>query len=138
MFGRVVTINVKYNRISKEKIKVLDNELMQFAIQCVHNNNLHALYTCWDWLKLRYEVLRDDKHECQCCKAQGKYTKATMVHHEKPVKEYPELAFSKIYVDEDGKERRQLISLCNSCHEEKHPARRLKAAKVRPITEERW
>lgn len=47
----------------------------------------------------------------------GKYSKAILVHHINHLKENPELAL-EIY-DKEGK--RNLISLCQSCHEEEHP-----------------
>lgn len=70
-------------------------------------------YRSHKWKKKREEVLELYHHECQRCKERGKLTKATTVHHEKPLKDYPELAF-EIFL-EDGTP--QLIPLCFDCHE---------------------
>jgi 5-methylcytosine-specific restriction protein A len=110
----------------------------QWVIQCVRDHNTHAFYTCWQWLLVRDEVLDDDKCECQDCKAKGKYAEATMVHHVKELKKFPELALCKYYVDDEGVEHRQLISLCDDCHKVRHPERRRKKEKRSFINEERW
>lgn len=112
---------------------------LEFIKQCIADDNVHAFYTCWAWLKLRAEVLAEDKNECQLCKKRGRYTRAKIVHHNKHVREYPELALSKVYIDEEGNEQRQLISVCNDCHEREHPERFQKNEnKKQPLTIERW
>ena len=98
-------------------------------------NRLHDFYTSSIWLKLRAEVLESDRHECQRCKKRGFYKRADTVHHEQYVKKYPELALSKTYIY-NGEERRNLTSLCHTCHEGVHDYRRMK--KQKPLTEERW
>lgn len=113
-------------------------DVTAFVRQCIADNNVHAFYTCWEWLRVRAEVLLADKYECQKCKARGKYKRATMVHHVKHLRDFPELALSKSYIDENGVEQRQLISLCNQCHEEEHPERKHSAEKIEPLTPERW
>lgn len=80
-------------------------------------------------------MLDDDKHECQMCKAKGKYKKATHVHHVNYVKIHPELALSKFYVDDNGAKKRNLISLCHDCHELTHGYRQ---DPKECLTEERW
>lgn len=109
-----------------------------FVKQCIADNNLHAFYTCSDWEKLRKEVLEADKYECQRCKSKGKYTKANTVHHDKHVREYPELALEKHYIDQHGNKQRQLISVCNDCHEKEHPNRFNKPKAKKLLTVERW
>ncbi len=89
----------------------------------------------WKWKRLRNEVLDDDKHECQWCKAKGLYAEATVVHHICYLDKHPELALSKFYVYLD-KEYRNLISLCRECHE-RHHEHGIKGKKE-PITKERW
>lgn len=98
-------------------------------------NNLHAFYTCSEWLRLREEVLQEYKHECQKCKGRGFYTKATHVHHVQYVRKHPELALSKTYIY-NGKQYKNLIPLCHNCHEEEHDHRQ--KTKKKPLTEERW
>ncbi len=108
-------------------------------VQLVQNDNIHAFYVCGQWRKLRRDILAEDKHECQCCKARGKYTRATHVHHVKHLREYPALALSKTYRDGQGYEHRQLISVCQECHETVcHPERMQRTQNAKPITAERW
>jgi Response regulator containing CheY-like receiver and SARP domains len=97
------------------------------------NNNIHGFYCCYAWKKKRKEILQNDKHECQYCKAKGKYTKATSVHHVKPVLKYPELAMEDIYTDNTGKHR-QLMSACKACHDKEDNKHRERM----PLTVERW
>lgn len=94
-------------------------------------------YLTREWRHLRKEVLSADKYECQYCKAKGKYTRATHVHHVKPIDRFPELRLCSYYIDERGIRRRQLVSCCRLCHEiEGHPER-LKHTKE-PLNQERW
>lgn len=78
-------------------------------------------YTTDAWRKLRRDALERDHYYCQKCLqkvAMGQKLKAndaTMVHHIKPRSLYPELE-----LDLDN-----LISLCDSCHNEEHPERGL-------------
>lgn len=64
------------------------------------------------WKKKRKYILKKrDKERCQLCKRYGRMVQATMVHHIKPLDEYPEL----------GLVNSNLISLCDSCHNKQHP-----------------
>lgn len=91
-------------------------------------------YTTYKWRKIRKEVLIEDKHECQDCKAKGWHTRAEHVHHEKPIEKYPELALEKYYTDGTGRHR-NLISLCEQCHMLRHDYQH---KPKEPLTEERW
>ena len=97
--------------------------------------NQHGFYLWKSWRNLREKVIEMDNHECQICKAKGKYSAAVIVHHIKHLDDRPDLALS-IYDDETGE--RQLISLCKQCHEDQHPdaLREIKIAQT--LTEERW
>lgn len=88
------------------------------------------------WQKCREQVLDYDRHECQICKAQGRYRRAVLVHHVKHLDARPDLALS-LFDPETGE--RQLLSLCKSCHELQHPEslRQFKPSKP-PLTPERW
>jgi 5-methylcytosine-specific restriction endonuclease McrA len=86
------------------------------------------------WLNVRDEVLDEDKHECQYCKTHGKYSKATIGHHQKHLRKYPELALSKTY-EEDGETKRNIVSVCRECHKLAHPH---SIKKAKPLTKERW
>ena len=96
-----------------------------------------ALFYWWpEWQRLRGDVLQLDRFECQHCKAKGRYSRATIVHHVKHLRDRPDLALS-IWDPDSGE--RQLVSLCNRGHEEEHPeALRKFEAKKEPLTAERW
>lgn len=73
------------------------------------------------WKRARQMALDRDVGLCVRCRDAGRYARdrhgrrvpvlATMVHHKKPLREYPELALS---LD-------NLESLCDRCHDEEHP-----------------
>ena len=107
---------------------------VDYVRKCIEDNHLIRFYTWSKWLNLRAEVLGDDKGECQTCKRRGIYTKATHVHHINHVRRHPELALVKMMPDG----RRQLISLCQACHELEHPERMRKKPYKKPVTSERW
>lgn len=112
----------------------MTQEDITFVKWCIIND-MHRFYTWSKWLKVRREVLEQDKNECQDCKEKGIYTRATTVHHNMYVKNNPELALEKYYVI-NGHKKRNLISLCFNCHEERHGYRKKNYHK--PLTEERW
>lgn len=60
------------------------------------------------WRRLRRQALERDHYLCQECLRHRRFTKATEVHHKKPVEKYPELAL----------ELDNLESLCWTCHEQ--------------------
>lgn len=92
-----------------------------------------------EWDAARAESFRLDRGECFLCRTRKRrYRKAVLVHHVKHLKERPDLALS-LFDPDTGK--RQLVSLCRSCHEDEHPERgwlRVGPASFRPVTEERW
>ena len=63
-----------------------------------------------DW---RDKVLRKAKYICIECARYGKRTPATVAHHIKPRKEYPELQ----YAVSNG------MALCEACHTKLEPRR---------------
>lgn len=107
---------------------------IDYVKQCI-KQDMHRFYVWAKWKELRRRVLDMDKHECQICKSHGNYTKATTVHHVNYVKMHPELALETWYTFQ-GKQRRNLISLCHDCHEEVHGYR--KKDQKEPLTQERW
>lgn len=111
--------------ISAEKLKRL--------VALIAAGEEYKFYSWQDWEKVRQEVLKLDRYECQRCKAKGRYRRAVLVHHVKHLKDRPDLALS-IW---DGDER-QLVSVCKQCHEELHPESQRRYPLARPITEERW
>lgn len=104
-------------------------------------DKMDKFYKSKHFIHLKNEVLREQHYECQRCKEHGTLTivradgsKSGVVHHVKEVKKHPELALSKYYTDDNNKEQRQLIVLCNGCHEIVHD----RCVKKKPLTEERW
>lgn len=99
----------------------------------------HRFYKWNKWLKVRNEVLKLDKNECQICKNNHhRYRKATTVHHVNHLKDRPELALEIWYRDPaTHKDRRNLLSLCHDCHEEIHGYRKHND-ETEPLTPERW
>ena len=65
-------------------------------------------YVTKAWKKIRLERLAKDNYLCQRCKERGLLVPGTLVHHIKPLEDCPELAL----------ELDNLISLCNTCHEQ--------------------
>ena len=63
------------------------------------------------WKAMRKAVLYRDRFLCADCKKFGRLTQVTTVHHVKHFDEYPELAL----------EPSNLVSLCASCHNKRHP-----------------
>ena len=100
------------------------------------HTNVHDFYAWYRWKKKRKEVLKLDHNECQLCKSRRIKRKANTVHHVHHLKDRPDLAL-EIY-DEDGK--RNLVSLCESCHSEVHPekVKNFKSKVKRYVNEERW
>ncbi len=113
--------------------KMTEHEI-EYVKRCI-KEDIHRFYTWGPWKRIRKEVLKMDKHECQRCREKGIYTKATTVHHVNYVKRHPELAI-EIWYTFHGRTRRNLVSLCRECHEEVHGYR--KPEKKEELTEERW
>ena len=111
-----------------------DKEI-SFVKICIQREDLHSFYNSQQWKQLRKQVLQLDRYECRLCKKHGKYTRATTVHHVNYVKKHPELAL-EIYYLWQGKQKRNLLSLCHDCHEEIHGHRKKSLAV--PLTEEQW
>lgn len=69
-----------------------------------------AFYKSTAWELAREQALIRDTHLCQHCIKRKRLTPADMVHHIKPLNEYPDLA---VVLE-------NLLSLCNSCHNKEH------------------
>lgn len=67
------------------------------------------------WRRLRDQVMQRDKHLCQPCKAQGRYTEATQVDHIVPIAEG------------GTDDRANLQAICSPCHEAKTQAEAMRA-----------
>lgn len=68
-------------------------------------------YNSAKWKRKAAHIKRRDGYRCRWCARYGKWVPAAVVHHIRPVEEYPELA----YKDEN------LVSLCQACHNKAHP-----------------
>lgn len=60
-----------------------------------------------DWTRVS-RMVRTEEPLCVVCKAQGRTTAATEVHHVKPIKDAPG----------ERLQRDNLMSVCRTCHEE--------------------
>lgn len=107
------------------------------VIELINSNQAYKIYKSKDFIQLKKEVLSEFHGECVRCRSKGRITKAQTVHHVNYVKTHPELAFSKYYTDKHGVRKRNLIPLCNDCHNAVHK-RFGYAEKEKPLTEERW
>lgn len=105
-------------------------------------NDITKIYNTSKWKRVREEQLLRDHYECQRCKHRGKYknvegqvkyTKAVLVHHDFRLRQYPQYAFTPIV---NGK--RNLYSLCFSCHEIEHEDERGIIEKPKDFNEEKW
>ena len=119
----------------------MTDRFLQWLIQLIAAGDVHAFYVTPEWRGLSADVLQEDRHECQLCKARGKFRSAVMVHHVNHVKRRPELALSWYYIDQDGQKKRNLISVCRQCHETVCHPERLAKKRRKPLTfsnQERW
>ena len=102
-------------------------ELAAWINNLIARDKLDLFYNSKYFRKVKAEVLKADHYECQRCKEHGKLTivrqdlkRSGVVHHVQYVRKYPELALSKYYTDNKGLKQRNLITLCNPCHEIVH------------------
>ena len=102
-------------------------ELVEWIRALIKHNNIKAFYKSGHWKKVRTDALQRDNNECQKCKARGDYSKAQCVHHKQHVKKRPDLALTLDNV----------ISLCDSCHNEEHPEKFRNKPKPQ-LNKERW
>ena len=93
-----------------------DISLATYICKLIAANKEWIFYKTDEWKELRQEVLDDEHNECSECLKQGKYTRADCVHHINEVKKRPELALSKYYIDKEGNKQKNLVPLCNECH----------------------
>lgn len=110
-------------------------ELKKWIEELLYQGKIDDFYKSKYWRKLRKEVLKEQKEECQECLKLGKRTKANTVHHVQFVDKHPELALSKFYAYK-GKQYRNLICVCPDCHNKLHPEKHKQKKEL--INEERW
>ncbi len=115
-----------------------DITLATYIRRLIAEDKVEQFYYSEDWKELRQEVLDELYHECQECLKKGEYTKAVCVHHHNEVRQRPDLALSKYYIDNDGKKKRNLIPLCNKCHNLIHEKLIKWQQKNKFVNEEKW
>lgn len=69
-----------------------------------------AFYNSREWKEKRIVILKRDNYQCRECKRYGKVTEADTIHHVLLLTERPDLKL----------DNRNLISLCEECHERMH------------------
>ena len=107
--------------------RTMTKEDIDFATKCINDKDVHRFYCSTKWQRIRDKVMRLDHYECQLCKSKyHRIRKASMVPHVHHLEDYPNLAL-EIYAEEGY---RNLMSLCNSCHNEVHPEKQIKFKKI--------
>lgn len=115
-----------------------DKTLEAYIRELIRKDRVEEFYWTDEWKDLKQEVLEELHNECQECLKKGKYTKAQCVHHHNEVRKRPDLALSKYYTDAEGNKQRQLIPLCNICHNIIHDKLGNWQKKDKFTNEERW
>ena len=96
--------------------------------QLIADDRLDQFYKEWYWRTLALRIIREHRKECQMCKAEHKLTRATLAHHVKHLRDYPELAY----------EPSNLMPLCHDCHERIHERGIYARERQRYTNEEKW
>lgn len=136
-FGWRCDMRQRFERI--EKMTLTQDQLEAWIIQLIKDNQLEKFYKWHEWRELSEQIKKENNYECQLCKKRGFHTPARSVHHVQWVRKHPRLAMSRTYTY-NGKEYQNLIPLCESCHNEQHPDKRVarEHKKEKFINEERW
>jgi hypothetical protein len=117
-------------------VTVLSGEALRQLKQLIASGNVHDFYVSPEWRHLRAEVLDEQKNECQEHRKRGSYARANHVHHVNYLRNHPELALSKWYLDKNEIPRRNLIVVCKDCHETVCHPERLRHSKPEPWPED--
>lgn len=120
-------------------MNMTEEQLETWILQLIKENKLEKFYKWSEWRKLAEQIKKENNYECQLCKKRGLHTPARSVHHVQWVRKHPRLAMSRTYTY-GGKEYQNLIPLCESCHNEQHPGKRVKRENKKEhfTNEERW
>ena len=105
---------IKYLPEENRIVKILFLIATEINMQSTKNQ----FYESTLWRHKRAKILRRDKYLCQECKRYGRKRNglpiaAALVHHIKPYEQFPEL----------GLDDKNLVSLCEGCHNKMHPER---------------
>lgn len=115
-----------------------DISLESWIRQLIADEKIILFYKSNDWIELKDEVMEENHYECQECLKRGRYTRADCVHHVNEVRVRPDLALSKYYTDAEGNTHKQLVPLCNTCHNIVHDKLGNWQRKDKFTNEERW
>ena len=100
----------------------------QVAIEFIKNEK-SKFYNSRIWRNKSKSILKRDRYECQDCKNQKKYKRASEVHHILSIDTHPELAFTNT----------NLVSLCKTHHNlRENREKNLRQHKPKFSTPERW
>lgn len=116
-----------------------EDQLEAWIKQLIKEDKLEKFYKWREWRDLAEQIKKENNYECQLCKKRGIHTPARSVHHVQWVRKHPRLAMSRTYTF-NGQEYINLIPLCESCHNEQHPDKRVKTEHKKDhfVNEERW
>lgn len=114
----------------------MDMKTINEIKELIRLNRVDEFYNDKYWRHLSGSIIKEANNECELCKRRGRYARAELVHHVKPLRQFPMLAYSRYYTDKNGVQHKQLIALCRSCHEEQHPERHRASRSF--TNEERW
>ena len=115
-----------------------DIPLATWIRKLIKAGKVYLFYYTDEWKELRQEVLDYFHHECQECLRKGIYTRADCVHHVNEVRNRPDLALSRCYVDDKGLRQYNLVPLCNQCHNIVHEKLKKHWESKKFTNEERW
>nr|DAM20930.1 MAG TPA: HNH endonuclease [Caudoviricetes sp.] len=120
-------------------MNMTEDQLEAWIKQLIAKKQLTKFYKWTEWRKLSAEIMKENNYECQYCKRKGIHTPARSVHHVQWVRKHPRLAMSRTYTY-NGETFKNLIPLCESCHNEQHPDKRVPTdhKKDHFVNEERW
>lgn len=118
---------------------ITEDQLEVWITQLIKDNKLSKFYKWSEWRELAEEIKKENNYECQLCKERHIHSKARSVHHVQWVRKHPRLAMSRTY-EYQGKTYKNLIPLCEACHNEQHPDKRVRNEykKNKFFNEERW
>lgn len=102
----------------------------------IASGELHKFYNDIYWRKLSHMIIKEQHGECQICRERGRVTPAILVHHVLELKYRPELAYERW--QDKAHTKRQLLALCQQCHEEQHPNRFGQERTWHYTNKERW
>jgi 5-methylcytosine-specific restriction endonuclease McrA len=115
-----------------------DIPLRVYILGLIEEDKLERFYLTDEWKELRLEVLENHFYECSECLKKGRYTRAECVHHVNEVRNRPDLALSRYYIDRSGRKHRNLVPLCNTCHNLVHDKLGKWQKKDKFTNEEKW